>query len=222
MGRRGGRTTARSPGSHADPSLRNRGPRRRPLSRRRRDVRGQRRARQMACRGLWRRPVDVAAHDRRGRRARAAGPVAARQTDRSAPTRASGSARPVRGGGHFRLLLRDALYAARRRHDLLYGDAAHHHGAIGAAARRKGRALSLDRRPGRLRWRPHCAQAFAADAVLGRADRAIRSDRLCAEPDDHPRSPGHPLGPARSLAIRRHGSCRRGDHSLGVDDAQSL
>ena len=33
-------------------------------------------------------------------------------------------------------------------------------------------------------------------------------DRLCAEPDDHARSPGHPLGPARSLAIRRHGSCR--------------
>jgi len=44
----------------------------------------------------------------------------------------------------------------------------------------------------------------------------------CAEPDDHARSPGHPLGPARSLAIRRHGSRRRGDHSVGVDDAQSL
>ena len=148
----------------------------------------------MACRGLWRRPVDVAAHDRRGRRSRANGPFAARQTDRSTPTRASGSACPVRSGGHLRLLLRHALYAARRRHDLLHGDAAHHYRAVRAAAWRKGRALSLDRRPGRLRWRPHCAQAFAADAILGRANRAIRSDRLCAEPDDHARSPGHPLG----------------------------
>ena len=97
---------------------------------------------------------------------------APRQADRFPATRASGLARPVRSCGHFRFLLRDAHHAARRRHDLLYGDAAHHHGVIGAAARRKGRALSLDRRPDRLCWGPHCAQTFAADAVLGRADRA--------------------------------------------------
>jgi uncharacterized membrane protein len=77
-------------------------------------------------------------------------------------------------------------------------------------------------RSGRLRWRPHRAEAFAPDALLGRAHRAVRSGGLCAEPDDHARSSGHPLGPARSLAIRRHGSGRSGDHSLGVDDARSF
>ena len=82
---RGGRITAKPPGSHADPSLRNRGPRRRPLSCRRRSVRAQRRARQMAGRGLRRRPIDDAALDRRGRRAGADDPVAARQAHRSAP-----------------------------------------------------------------------------------------------------------------------------------------
>ena len=48
----------------------------------------------------------------------------------------------------------------------------------------------------------------------------IRSDCLCAEPGDHPRPSRHPLDAARSLAIRRHGSRRGGDHSLGMDDAQ--
>ena len=56
-------------------------------------------------------------------------PFAARQADRFPPTRAAGSACPVRSRGHLRFLLRDAHDAARRRHDLLYGDAAHHHGA---------------------------------------------------------------------------------------------
>ena len=46
------------------------------------------------------------------------------------------------------------IHAARRRDDLLYGDAADRHRALGAPPRREGRALSLDRRPGRLRWRP--------------------------------------------------------------------
>ena len=157
------------------------------------------------------------------RRARADAPFAARQTHRSPATLASGSARPVRSGGHFRFLLRDAHHAARRRHDLLYGDAAHHHRAVGAAARRKGRALSLDRRPGRLRWRPHCAEALAADVLLG----ARRS--RCSE-----RSPMRSARRSRAISgasTGRRSSCgsslasrpdRRGDHSLGVDDAQSL
>ena len=71
------RTASRSP--------RNRGPRRHPLSRRRWLVFDQRRARQMAGRGLRRRATDDAALDRRRRRARADRPRVARQPHRSAP-----------------------------------------------------------------------------------------------------------------------------------------
>ena len=40
-----------------------------------------------------------------------------------------------RRGRHVRLLLCDAIHAARRRDDLLYGDAADRNRAVGAAAR---------------------------------------------------------------------------------------
>ena len=58
---------------------------------------------------------------------------------------AAGPPGAVHGGRHVRLLLGDAVHAARRRDDLLYGVAAHRHRAVGAAARREGRAVPLDR-----------------------------------------------------------------------------
>ena len=120
------------------PCSRHRDPRRRSLSGGRLPVRAQRRARQVARRGLRRRTIDDAARDRRRRLALADGCRAAPRSLPMSPTSRCSccgcSAFPRR---HVLLLFRDAHHAARRRDDLLYGHSAHRDGALGAAAGEK-------------------------------------------------------------------------------------
>ena len=197
-------------------------PRRRALSARRLPLRAQRRARQMAGRRLRRRPDGDAAFDRRRDRPGADDRVDGRRPVRLQPLAAADRPHPRHGGGHPLILSRDALSAARRCDDFLYGLAADRRRAVGAAARRAGRTLPLGRSPHRLRRRAGGAAAVAFDVLLGVAAGAVRRLDVRARSGGDPQAEAHALAAVDCLAIRRRRADRRDDDPVRVGDAGRL
>ena len=147
--------------------------------------------------------------------------VAARRPVRLRPGAAAGAAHPLHGGRYVRVLSRDALPAARRRDDLLYGGAADPRRAVGAAARREGRALPLDR--GRASASSACVVAlrpspsmfsWASLLALFGATMFALGQTVDAQ------AQAHALAAAGRLAIRRRRADRRGDDAVRLDDAE--